>query len=92
MKSKKIWIVSSLVVLVLISLIILQPGKWDRYYKNKLNQPPRQVIVKALDLFERPGKALDIGFGAGNETVLMINSGWHVWAIDNEPKAIQIIN
>lgn len=92
MKFKKIWIVSSLLVLVLMSLIALQPGKWDRYYKNKLDQPPRQVIVKALDLFEKPGKALDIGFGAGNETVLMINSGWQVWAIDNEPKAVQIIN
>ena len=92
MKFKKLWIVSSLLVLVLMSSMALQTGKWDRYYKNKLNQPPCQVIVKALDLFERPGKALDIGFGAGNETVLMLNSGWQVQAIDNEPKAVQIIN
>lgn len=92
MKSKKIWIVSSLIILVLICLITLQPGKQDRYYKNKLNQPPCQVIVKAFNLFERPGKALDIGFGAGNETVLMINSDWQVWALYKEPKAIQIIN
>jgi tellurite methyltransferase len=92
MKFKNAWIISSLLFLVLMSLIALQPGKWDRYYKNKQDQPPRQVVVKALSLFERPAKALDIGFGAGNETVLMLNSGWQVWAIDTEPKAVQIIN
>ena len=92
MKFKKIWLTSSLLILLLIGIAALQHGKWDRYYKNKLDQPPRQVIVKALNLFELPGKAIDIGCGVGNETILMLNSGWQVWAIDSEPKALQIIN
>lgn len=92
MKFKKIWLTSFLLILLLIGIAALQHGKWDRYYKNKLDQPPRQVVIKALSLFEVPGKAIDIGFGVGNETILMLNSGWQVWAIDSEPKAIQIIN
>jgi len=82
---------SSLVIPVVISVIVLQQGKWDRYYKNKLNQPPHQVIEEALSLFNTPGKAIDIGCGVGNETILMLNSGWQVWAIDREPKAISIV-
>lgn len=92
MKFKKIWLTSFLLILLLIGIAALRHGKWDRYYKNKLDQPPRQVVIKALSLFEVPGKAIDIGFGVGNETILMLNSGWQVWAIDSEPKAIQIIN
>ncbi len=92
MKYKKIWITPLLLVLLMLCVITMRQGKWDRYYKNKLNQPPHQVIVKALNLCKTPGKAIDIGFGVGNEAALMLNSGWQVWAIDREPKAIKIIN
>lgn len=51
-----------------ISFGIFQGGKWDRYYKNKIYQPPREVVVKALNFFPTHGNALDLGCGVGNET------------------------
>ncbi len=92
MKFKKIWLISSLIIPLLTVTVVLQQGKWDRYYRNKLNQPPSQVVMEALNLFKTSGKAIDIGCGAGNETIGMLNFGWQVWAIDREPKAIQIVN
>jgi tellurite methyltransferase len=92
MKLKAILYSSVLVLISLIVLYSLDQGKWDRYYRNKLGQPPSKVIVKALNLNKTPGKAIDIGFGAGNEVVFMLNSGWQVWAVDKEPKAIKVVN
>jgi trans-aconitate methyltransferase len=91
MKTKIFLITIFLASILFIGLIAFQGGKWDRYYKNKMSQPPRQLIVDALRLFENKGTAIDLGCGIGNETTLLINQGWQVWAIDSEPKAIQLI-
>lgn len=71
--------------------MVFRGGKWDKYYKNKLYQPPRGIVVNALDFFQSPGKALDLGCGVGNETAYLLNNAWDVWAIDCEPKAIEIM-
>ncbi len=75
----------------LIGFIVFRGGKWDRYYKNKMYQPPREVVVNALDFFQTHGNALDLGCGVGNETAYLLDNGWDVWAIDCEPKAIEIM-
>ncbi len=90
MKYLKLWIACSLAFLLLIGLIS-NHGKWDKYYNNKIGQPPRQLIINALNLFQKPGKAIDLGCGVGNEAVLLLNKGWEVWAIDGQCKAIQMI-
>lgn len=77
--------------LVLLIGLIWNHGKWDKYYKNKIGQPPRQLIVDALNLFQKPGKAIDLGCGVGNEVALLLNNGWEVSAVDGQCKAIQII-
>jgi tellurite methyltransferase len=70
-------------------------SRWHGYYKRKLYQPPRALIVKALDTYERYGdsskKAIDLGAGIGNEAALALKNGWQVWAIDAEPLAIKIL-
>lgn len=76
--------------LILLGLV-WNHGKWDKYYKNKIGQPPRQLIVEALNLFQKPGKAIDLGCGVGNEVALLLDNGWEVWAVDGQCKAIQII-
>jgi SAM-dependent methyltransferase len=91
-KWKKISIIFTLLVILFLGLGILKQGKWDRYYKNKMGQPPREIIVEALNLFKKQGKAIDLGCGVGNEAVFLLNKGWEVWAIDSEHQAIQIIN
>lgn len=75
----------------ILGLIATRSNKWDKYYKNKLYQSPAQVIVNANKLFAIKGNAIDLGCGIGNETVFLLNQGWKVWAIDSEPKAIQMM-
>ena len=91
MNGKKISFIF-VVIGFLMSLVAFQGNKWDRYYQSKLNQPPRPLIVEALTYFQTPGVAIDLGCGVGNETLLMLDKGWHVWAIDSQSNAIQFLN
>ncbi len=45
-------------------------------------------MLGALDLFEAPGFAVDLGCGQGRDTLAMLRRGWRVLAIDAEPEAI----
>ncbi len=65
--------------------------QWDNYYKIKTGQAPCPIVAKALNLFQSQGKAIDLGCGAGNEAVLLLNSGWDVWAIDGDANAIETV-
>lgn len=84
-------IILAISIAALISFTVFRGSKWDKYYKNKMYQPPREVVVKSLDFFQTPGQVLDLGCGIGNETAYLLDNGWDVWAIDCEPKAIEIM-
>lgn len=75
----------------LVVALMFRGGKWDKYYKNKIYQPPRELIQKVVSGFERPGTAIDLGCGIGNEAVFLLKNGWQVFAIDDQPKAIQML-
>lgn len=90
MKYLKICLACSFAFFLLLGLV-WNHGKWDKYYKNKIGQPPRQLIVEALNRFQKPGKAIDLGCGVGNEAAVLLNHGWEVWAVDGQSKAIQMI-
>lgn len=58
-------------------------SEWNEYYKVTHNIPPRKNIVNFINNHkELPGKAIDIGCGAGNNTIYLIQNNWNVLAID----------
>jgi trans-aconitate methyltransferase len=62
---------------------------WSDYYEANDGREPREQLVEVLDRFDRPGAAVDLGCGAGIDTVAMLDRGWEVLAIDAEPDAIE---
>jgi len=71
------------------------------YIDNTRGKPPRENLKKALQIFakefdEKKARrrliAADLGAGAGNETIYLIENGWKVIAIDIDPYSIKTIN
>jgi tellurite methyltransferase len=65
------------------------PGVWSSYNATQHDRPPRPL---ARTLLQHAGDgagrlALDLGFGAGVETALLLRRGWRVLAIDGDPAA-----
>jgi cyclopropane fatty-acyl-phospholipid synthase-like methyltransferase len=52
---------------------------------------PPELLVKALDLRNSSGRALDIGCGAGTNSIYMAERGYRVTAIDFMPQAIAML-
>ena len=64
---------------------ILKKKKIEKYYSNtELDIPKKNVKYFIENIRTYPGKAIDIGCGAGNETVYLIKNGWNVISIDKE--------
>ena len=61
---------------------------WKAYYDAVANRPPRKTILTALEAFEQPGKAIDLGCGDGRDTIAILRQHWQVLAIDKKPDAI----
>ena len=61
---------------------------WSDYYDANEGREPREQLLDVLGRFDRPGAAIDLGCGAGVDTVAMLERGWDVLAIDAEPDAI----
>jgi len=60
---------------------------WTVYYEQTGDEP-RATLVDALDRFEQPGLAVDLGSGTGRDTAELVRRGWRVIAIDGEPEAM----
>ena len=64
---------------------ILKKKKLERYYDNTEADIPRKNVKYFIENIKTiPSKAIDIGCGAGNDTVYLIKNGWNVTAIDKE--------
>lgn len=64
---------------------------WTRFYRATQGRPPRETLLRALDLLEAeapPGLAIDLGCGAGRDTCELLRRGWRVLAIDGEAEAL----
>ena len=63
-------------------------GAFTAYYDGTQGRPPRRTLLEALNRFEAPGSAVDLGCGDGRDTVELLRRGWRVLAIDREAEAI----
>jgi len=60
---------------------------WGRYLRLA-GADPRPTLLDALARFSDPGLAVDLGAGAGRDSVELLRRGWSVIAIDREQEAI----
>lgn len=71
-----------------------QQARWNSYYRATAKRPARETLQRALSAFEsnEPVQAsrfaIDLGCGAGNDTFELLQRGWQVLAIDNQPEAL----
>lgn len=66
-------------------------GNWNTFYDVSRGElPPRPTLVAALDAWggARPGRAIDLGCGAGRDTLALLHRGWGVVAVDAEAEAL----
>ncbi len=71
--------------------------RWLAYYRWTAKRPPRELLLQALNHIEweggppRRARAVEIGFGAGNDTLELLRRGWNVVAIDAEKDAANFL-
>ncbi len=67
----------------------------EKYYKETISAKPSKLLQKFwnMKLSEEivPKTAIDLGCGAGNDTIFLLNQGFCVTAVDKERKVIDII-
>lgn len=65
--------------------------KMDKYYENTTNARPNYTVKKFIELNVKTGNAVELGCGAGRDTVCLIKNGWNVLAIDREDVESRIV-
>ncbi len=55
-----------------------------KYYENTEGALPNPMVKKFIDMNIKPSNAIDLGCGAGRDTIFLINNGWKVLSIDRE--------
>jgi tellurite methyltransferase len=70
---------------------------WPRYYQASQGRTPRPLFMATLARAHELGLcspnalAVDLGCGAGVETLALIEQGWHVLAVDQQAAAINAV-
>ncbi len=59
-------------------------GDIKKYYENTKNALPHPMVKKFIDMNIKPKKAIDLGCGAGRDTIYLIKNSWEVLSIDRE--------
>lgn len=63
----------------------------EKYYDNTANLMPSYTIKEFIKLNVKPENAVELGCGAGRDTVYLIKNGWNVLAIDRENVESRIV-
>ena len=58
--------------------------KIEKYYESTADANPNYIVKKFIELKIEPGNAVELGCGAGRDTIYLIKKGWNVLAIDRE--------
>lgn len=61
--------------------------RWQEYYAATESRPPRDTVIKALEVVPSSGRAIDLGCGCGHDTIAMLRHGLHVTAVDVSEEA-----
>lgn len=65
----------------------------EKYYNNTQSEKPRENVEYFISKIKcKPGKAIELGCGAGNDTTYLIKNNWKVTAIDREDVEKRIAN
>ena len=59
-------------------------GDIQKYYENTKNTLPHPMVKKFINMNITPKYAIDLGCGAGRDTIYLIKNGWNVLSIDKE--------
>lgn len=69
-----------------------EAAKWATYYDAFEGRAPREQVLTVMNRFDPPTDrrltAVDLGCGAGIDTLALLTHGWQVLAIDKQPEAI----
>tara|TARA_Y100001951_G_scaffold3235_1_gene2197 strand:- start:609 stop:1181 length:573 start_codon:yes stop_codon:yes gene_type:complete len=64
----------------------------DRFLEATQGAPEHPSLRKVLDLWRGPpGQALDLGCGAGRDSLALLRAGWEVVAIDQSADALEVL-
>jgi tellurite methyltransferase len=66
-------------------------SEWTDYYEEHEGREPRDLLLDVLQSFggDEGRSAVDLGCGAGIDTLAMLERGWSVFAVDAEQEAIE---
>lgn len=73
------------------------PKSWLGYYRWTSQRPPRELLLQVLNHIDWEGKpprersAIDLGFGAGTDTLELLRRGWRVLAVDGQETAARFL-
>jgi SAM-dependent methyltransferase len=71
------------------------PADWGSFYRYTQGREVRPLFDKGMAAAAaaniRPGDAVEIGFGDGEESVALLQAGWRVTAIDPTPEAADLL-
>lgn len=56
-------------------------NRGKNYIEKTKNRLPKPILINLVKEIE-PGKAVELGIGAGNDTLFLLQNGWNVEAID----------
>lgn len=71
--------------------------RWKAYYRWTADRPPRELLLQTLNHLDWEGgrrrgrKAVEIGFGAGTDTLELLRRGWNVLAVDAQEDAARFL-
>jgi SAM-dependent methyltransferase len=62
---------------------------WSRYFAAASSEPHPTVLDALARFGSETGLAVDLGAGAGRDTVALLRAGWRVVAVDSSPDGLE---